>query len=92
MPRLPFDEVDMLVIDEIGKNISGAGMDTNVVGRKFHVARAARRRVSEGASEFSIRGLTEATHGNATGIGLAEFCTTPRRRGRSNVEPRASTA
>ena len=36
MPRLPFERVDMLFIDEIGKNISGAGMDTNVVGRKFH--------------------------------------------------------
>ena len=42
MPRLPFERVDLLLIDEIGKNISGTGMDTNVVGRKFndHIAAA----------------------------------------------------
>ena len=34
MPRLPFDRVDLLLIDQIGKNISGTGLDTNVVGRK----------------------------------------------------------
>ena len=41
LPRLPFEQVDLLVIDEIGKNISGTGMDTNVVGRKFHAHHAA---------------------------------------------------
>jgi hypothetical protein len=75
MPRLPFEDVDLLVIEEIGKNISGAGLDTNVVGRK-HAG------TPEGVNErprvrrIMIRGLTEATHGNACGIGLAEFCTT----------------
>ncbi len=71
---LPFKHAHLLIIDEIGKNISGTGMDTNVVGRKF---------ISHGAApdEFPkvkrilVRGLTEATHGNAAGFGLAEFCT-----------------
>ena len=36
LPRLPFDDVDVLLIDRIGKNISGTGMDTNVIGRKFN--------------------------------------------------------
>jgi hypothetical protein len=73
LPRLPFDEVDVLIVDEIGKNISGTGMDTNVLGRKYNDHEATgeeRPRVKR----IIVRGLTEATHGNATGIGLAEFC------------------
>ena len=34
LPRLPFDDLDVLIVDEIGKNVSGSGMDTNVIGRK----------------------------------------------------------
>ena len=74
LPRLPFDRIHLLIIDEIGKNISGTGMDTNVVGRKFQVHRAAREEFPK-VKRILIRGLTEATHGNAAGIGLAEFCT-----------------
>ncbi len=73
MARLPFDEVDVLVIDRIGKNISGTGLDTNVVGRKFNDHRAVegeRPRVRS----IAIRGLTAETHGNAVGLGIAEFC------------------
>jgi hypothetical protein len=73
MPRLPFDRVDLLIIDEIGKDISGTGMDTNVVGRKYHAHSAARNEFPK-VKQIYIRGLTEATHGNASGIGLAEFC------------------
>ena len=40
LPRLPFDQVDVLIVDEIGKNISGSGMDTNVIGRKRNDRRA----------------------------------------------------
>ena len=36
MPALPFDEIDLLIVDQIGKNISGTGMDTNVIGRGVH--------------------------------------------------------
>jgi hypothetical protein len=75
MPRLPFKEADLLIIEEIGKNISGTGMDTNVVGRK-------RRETGAGEDEWPkikrihVRGLTKATHGNGCGIGIAEFCLT----------------
>jgi hypothetical protein len=75
MPKLPFDTVDVLLIDEIGKNISGSGMDTNVVGRKYQLHRAANDEFPKVRS-IVIRGLTEETHGNATGIGLAEFALT----------------
>ncbi|HEX5447119.1 MAG TPA: lactate racemase domain-containing protein [Pirellulales bacterium] len=74
MPRLPFDRVDLLVVDEIGKNISGSGMDTNVVGRKYHDHSAAAKEFPK-VKRILVRGLTEATHGNAAGIGMAEFCT-----------------
>jgi hypothetical protein len=74
LPRLPFDHVHLLVIDEIGKNISGTGMDTNVIGRKFQTHKPAPDEFPK-VKCILVRGLTEATHGNATGIGLAEFCT-----------------
>lgn len=73
MPRLPFKTVDLLLIDEIGKNISGSGMDTNVVGRKYYQHQAAEDEFPK-VKRIVVRGLTEATHGNATGIGIAEFC------------------
>lgn len=72
LPRLPFDKVDMLIVDEIGKNISGSGMDTNVIGRKFNDHRATEKD-SVSAKLIFVRGLTPETHGNACGIGLAEF-------------------
>ena len=55
----------LLIIDEIGKNISGAGMDTNVVGRKFNDHVAGRDELPK-VKRIIVRGLTEATHGNAT--------------------------
>ena len=75
MPRLPFHQADLLIIDEIGKEISGSGMDTNVVGRK----RAFRVKPTENQPQMRfifIRGLSLHTHGNAAGIGLADFTTT----------------
>jgi hypothetical protein len=72
MPRLPFREIGLLIIDEIGKNISGSGMDTNVVGRKY-TDHAATNRDDIAVKRIFIRGLTHETHGNACGIGLAEF-------------------
>lgn len=72
MPKLPFDEVDLLIVEEIGKNISGAGMDTNVVGRKFNDHKAADDEWPK-VKRIFVRGLTEETHGNAAGIGIAEF-------------------
>ena len=75
MPTLPFDQVDLLIIDEIGKNISGSGLDTNVVGRKFHEHHAAEKELPK-VTRIYVRDLTEATHGNASGIGVAEYAHT----------------
>lgn len=75
LPRLPFRKVHLLIIDEIGKNISGTGMDTNVIGRKYNDHRATDLDDTSVRTIF-VRGLTEATHGNATGIGIAEFTNT----------------
>ncbi|MAT16872.1 MAG: [Fe-S]-binding protein [Planctomyces sp.] len=72
MPQLPVSTIDLLIIDEIGKDISGSGLDTNVVGRKFndHVSTELD---SVQCKRIFVRGLTKATHGNANGIGIAEF-------------------
>jgi hypothetical protein len=75
LPRLPLRKADLLVIDEIGKDISGSGMDTNVVGRK-RAFRGQPPTDSEPAMRLIfVRGLSERTHGNAAGIGLADFTT-----------------
>ncbi len=74
LPRLPFPDVDLLIIDQIGKNVSGTGMDTNVVGRKYN-DHAATELDDARVRRIFIRSLTEQTHGNACGIGLAEFTT-----------------
>jgi Lactate racemase N-terminal domain len=72
LPRLPFPYCDLLIIDKIGKNISGTGMDTNVIGRKYN-DHAATDRDTVRCKRIFVRGLTDETHGNATGIGMAEF-------------------
>jgi hypothetical protein len=73
LARLPFDRVDVLVIDRIGKEISGAGLDANVVGRKFNDHAAVDGELPK-IKRIALRGLTPASHGNAIGMGLAEFC------------------
>jgi hypothetical protein len=73
LPRLPFDHADVLLIDELGKDVSGAGLDTNVVGRKF-AEHATREDEFPKIKYIAVRGLTRDTHRNATGIGLVEFC------------------
>jgi len=73
MARLPFDAADVLLIDRIGKDISGVGMDANIVGRKFNDHEASgdeRPRIKR----ICVRGISPASHGNAIGIGLSEFC------------------
>jgi hypothetical protein len=75
LARLPFRQADFLIVDEIGKEISGAGMDTNVVGRKAG-ARACPGDGEPDMRHIFVRGLSARTHGNATGIGLADFTTT----------------
>ena len=74
MPALPFDEIDVLIVDEIGKNISGTGMDTNIVGRGVDLRPMATCRSAVRA--IYVRGLTPESHGNAIGIGLADIVST----------------
>ncbi|MBU4273236.1 MAG: nickel-dependent lactate racemase [Planctomycetes bacterium] len=75
MPRLPFQHVDLLLIDRIGKDISGVGLDPNVVGRKFNDHQALEDEFPK-VKRIAIRGLTPQGHGNAIGMGIAEFCRT----------------
>ena len=75
LPRLPFDKTDLLLVDKIGKNISGTGLDTNVVGRKFGWHMPTDRDTPK-VRLISVRGLTEETHGNGCGIGNVEFALT----------------
>ncbi len=70
--KLLFDECDVLVVDQIGKNISGDGMDPNVSGR-FVQPRFCSGGID--AEKVVILDLTDETHGNAQGIGLAEVTT-----------------
>ncbi len=80
LPRLPFSNIDLLIIDELGKEISGTGMDTNVIGRGvFGYISSLRPQGSlqhPHISRIFVRDLTPSTKGNAIGIGLADFTTT----------------
>jgi hypothetical protein len=73
MPRLPVREADLVIIDEIGKNISGSGMDTSIVGRKAPLHELGDLSVLPNMRLIFVRGLSEKTHGNAAGIGIADF-------------------
>ena len=71
LPTIPFDEVDVLVVDRMGKDISGPGMDTNVIGRLVYGNEPEPERPD--VRRIYVRRLTEASHGNATGVGSADF-------------------
>ena len=73
MARLPFDKIDVLIVDEMGKNISGTGMDTNVIGRIMFIGE--REPEKPKITRIVVLGLTEESHGNAIGIGLADYTT-----------------
>ena len=73
LARIPFDRGDLLLVDEMGKNVSGTGMDTNVIGR-----RAGSGQPFAGAPRFSrivVRDLTSESYGNAIGVGMADVVT-----------------
>jgi hypothetical protein len=79
LPRLPFSNIDLLIVDELGKEISGSGMDTNVIGRGVFGYISSLRpqgNLQPHISRIFVRDLTPSTHGNAIGIGLADFTTT----------------
>lgn len=72
-PKLPFRQIDVLVVERMGKNISGTGMDTGVIGRSD-----IRGRQSEDnplVHKLAVLGLTPEAHGNGLGTGLADFMT-----------------
>jgi hypothetical protein len=68
---LPFDQIDVLLVDEIGKEISGAGFDTKVIGRIMNIyeKECERPRITR----IALRDLSAKTGGNAIGIGLADY-------------------
>lgn len=73
MPAIPFEEFDLLIIDEMGKDISGAGIDPNVVGR--HDMPLAKLPLKPKVTRIFVRDLSAHTYGNAIGIGMADFTT-----------------
>ena len=73
MPRLPVDQLDVLVVESIGKNISGTGMDTNIVGRMKIDGEPEPDKPN--INKIVVLDLTPETKGNAYGIGLADFTT-----------------
>ncbi|SFL34291.1 hypothetical protein SAMN04487950_3457 [Halogranum rubrum] len=72
MPKLPFEDIDVLVLDAQGKEISGQGMDTNVIGRRPFAIQEPEPE-SPDIKRIYTRSLTETTHGNAMGMGSADF-------------------
>ena len=79
MPKLPFDDIDFLIVDRIGKNVSGSGMDPNVIGRGVHGYSAflgQKNLPPPRIKRIFARDLTPETHGNAIGIGFADLTTT----------------
>jgi hypothetical protein len=73
-PRVPFDPLDALIVDEMGKNISGTGMDTNVIGIGGRMG-GKMTMGTPAVATVVVLGLTPEAHGNATGIGLADLTT-----------------
>lgn len=73
MPRLPFTNADILIVDEMGKNFSGTGLDTNIIGR-FSVEGNFDSK-EQPAKRIFVRALSPASEGNANGVGLADFIT-----------------
>lgn len=73
MPSLPVDAIDVLIIDETGKNISGSGMDTNVIGRWYIPGEPEPE--TPRIRAIAVCDLTDESHGNAVGLGLADVIT-----------------
>ncbi len=73
MPQLPVEDIDLLVIDEMGKNFSGTGIDTNIIGRMRIPGEP--DPPSPRVKYLFVRALSEASHGNAAGIGLVDLIT-----------------
>ena len=74
MASLPFPEIDVLVVKALGKNISGTGMDTNIISRLM-IPRQPEAFGKIDVAVIAVMDLTEETHGNASGLGLANITT-----------------
>jgi Lactate racemase N-terminal domain len=73
LPRIPFDTIDVLIVNQMGKNLSGTGMDQNVIARSttpYHTVPSKPR-----IGRIIVRDLTQDSDGNAVGIGNADFAT-----------------
>lgn len=73
MPHLPVEDIDLLIVDRIGKDVSGTGLDTNVIGRMYIDGESEPESPSVGA--IALSDLTAETHGNSVGMGLADVIT-----------------
>jgi hypothetical protein len=73
MARLPFERMDVLIVDEMGKNVSGTGIDSNVIGRIMFIGE--KEPEPRKITRIVVLDLTEESHGNAVGIGLADYIT-----------------
>jgi hypothetical protein len=72
-PSFPVDKFDVLIIDKMGKNISGVGIDTNIVGRlKIY---GQKEPSTPDIKSIVVADITDESHGNATGVGLADIIT-----------------
>lgn len=69
--RLPFDALDLLIVDEMGKNVSGTGMDPNVIGRPCIQKPPKLPKIQQ----LLVRDLTAESDGNALGLGMADLTT-----------------
>ena len=79
LARLPLDDIDLLIVDRLGKDISGSGMDTNVIGRDiagYISSLHGTGPITPRVSRIFVRELTPASNGNGVGIGMADFTTT----------------
>lgn len=73
MPRVPVDDIDVLLVDRMGKDISGAGLDPNIIGRNYIRDQPEPERPRIKA--ITVHDLSAASHGNAVGMGLADVIT-----------------
>jgi len=71
MGSIPFDELDVLVVDQLGKDKSGSGMDTNVIGRRR--ARGVKEFERPRIANICVHSISPASDGNGAGVGLADF-------------------
>ncbi|TAM75889.1 DUF2088 domain-containing protein [bacterium] len=83
LPQIPFDPLDVLIVDEVGKNISGAGMDPNVIGMWRRIGGVPDRSIAR----IVALDLTDESHGNAVGVGMADIIT---QRLRSRIDEQAT--